>query len=268
MSDERVVLVSGASSGIGAATAAAFAAEGYRVALAARRLEKLEALAGQIRAGCGEALPVQTDVTRLESIQEAVAQVLERWGRIDLLFNNAGFGRFNWLEKLDPRREVENQLRVNLLGTIWMTQAVLPQMIDRRSGHIINMASVSGLVGTPTYTIYAASKFGIRGFSQALRREVRVWGIHVSAVFPGGVETEFAEKSGSTRRKTGISTPRWLKLSPEDVAGAIVRLARRPKSIVVLPWLMRYSIWANNMVPSLVDWVSTERFVKPERGLD
>jgi short-subunit dehydrogenase len=268
VSQGKVVFISGASSGIGAATATAFAAQNFKVVLAARRQDKLQALADQIRAGGGEALPLQTDVTRLESIQGAVAQTLDHWGHVDVLFNNAGFGKFNWLEKLDPRREVENQLRVNLLGTIWMAQAVLPNMIERRSGHIINMASVSGLIGTPTYSIYAASKFGIRGFTQALRREVKVWGIHVSAVFPGGVETAFADKSGSTKRKTGISTPRWLKLSPQDVAEAIVRLSERPKSIVVLPWLMRYSVWANNMVPSLVDWVSTERFVKPERGLD
>jgi len=264
---KKIILITGASSGIGAATGKLFAQKGWRVALAARRLDRLEALCDEIRAAGGEALAIEADVSDLEEIRRMVAVTLDKWGQIDLLFNNAGFGRFNWLENLDPKTEVEEQLRVNLLGTIWAAQAVVPYMIARRSGHIINMASMSGLVATPTYTIYAASKFGIRGFSQALRREVHVWGVHVSAIFPGGVASEFAEKSGSTKRKTGISTPKWLKLEASQVADAIYRLALRPKSIVVLPWLMRYSVWLNNMMPSLVDKVAEEKFVKPERGL-
>jgi short-subunit dehydrogenase len=140
-------------------------------------------------------------------------------------------------------------------------------MIHRRKGHIINMSSIAGLVGTPTYTIYAASKFGVRGFSQALRREVSIWGVHVSVMFPGGVITEFGEKSGATKRKTGISTPRWLVLTPERVAEEVFRLTRRPRAIMVVPWMMRYSVWLNNMVPGLVDKIIERRFVKPEREL-
>jgi short-subunit dehydrogenase len=197
-----------------------------------------------------------------------VAAVIEQWGQIDLLINNAGFGRFGWLEELDPEREIQGQIQVNLTGSILTAREVLPHMIQRRTGHIINMASMSGLVGTPTYTVYSATKFGLRGFSQSLRREVRVWGIRVSVVFPGGVASkEFAAKSGSEKRKTGIATPTWLKLSVEDVAQGLYRLALRPRSILVLPWLMRYSVWMNNMVPGIVDNVIERQFVKPERGL-
>jgi short-subunit dehydrogenase len=267
MESQKVILITGASSGIGAATALEFGRRGWRVAMAARRLDRLEEVRRQIAAAGGDALPIQADVSDLEEIRLMVQAALGAWGQVDVLFNNAGFGRYNWLENLDPLREVEDQLRVNLLGTIWTAQAVLPHMIERRRGHIINMSSLGGLVATPTYTIYAASKFGVRGFSQALRREVGVWGIQVSAVFPGGVRTEFAEKSGSTKRKTGISTPRWLRLEAGDVARAVYRLAFRPKSIVVLPGLMRYSVWLNNMMPSLVDRIAEEKFVKPERGL-
>jgi short-subunit dehydrogenase len=202
-----------------------------------------------------------------DDIETMVQQTIDHWGHIDLLLNNAGFGRFGWLEDLDPHREVRNQIQVNLLGTILASQAVLPHMIERKQGHIINMASMAGLVATPTYTIYAARKFGVRGFTQALRREVRVWGIKVSAVFPGGVGTEFAQKSGSTKRKTGIATPRWLKLESKDVAQSVYRLAERPKNIVVLPWMMRYSVWLNNLVPTLVDVIMENSFVKPERGI-
>ncbi len=262
-----VILITGASSGIGEMTARLFAQRGYRVALTARRLERLETIATEIRAAGGDAFPVQSDVSDFVSIEQMVKAVLEHYGQIDVLFNNAGFGRLGWLEALDPIRDIKAQLDTNLLGMIYCARAVLPHMIQRRRGHIINMSSIAGLVGTPTYTIYAASKFGVRGFSQALRREVSIWGVHVSAIFPGGVETEFAEKSGSTKRKTGIATPRWLRLTPERVAEAVYRLARRPRAIAVIPWMMRYSVWLNNMVPGFVDKMIERRFVKPERGL-
>ena len=129
------------------------------------------------------------------------------------------------------------------------------------------MASVAGLVATPTYSIYAASKFAIRGFSQSLRREVGVFNIDVSVIYPGGVKTEFAEISGSKKRKTGISTPRFLVLTAEDIANTVYKVAQRPRHIVVVPWLMRYSVWFNNLFPSLVDKVIERSFVRPERGL-
>ncbi|NUM44411.1 MAG: SDR family NAD(P)-dependent oxidoreductase [Anaerolineales bacterium] len=267
-----VILITGASSGIGEMTARLFARRGYRVAITARRLERLEQIASEIRAdktgtAGGDAFPIQSDVSDPASVETMVKTVLDHYGQIDLLFNNAGFGRLGWLESLDPARDIQAQLNTNLLGLIYCSRAVLPHMIHRRQGHIINMSSIAGLVGTPTYTIYAASKFGVRGFSQALRREVSIWGVQVSTIFPGGVETEFAEKSGSTKRKTGISTPRWLRLTAEQVAEAVYRLARRPRAIAVVPWMMRYSVWLNNMVPGLVDKIIERRFVKRERGL-
>jgi NADP-dependent 3-hydroxy acid dehydrogenase YdfG len=260
-----VILISGASSGIGAATARLFASQGYRVALAARRIERLEELATEIRQGGGQALPIQTDVSRLEDIQALVKHALENFGQIDLLFNNAGFGRLDWLENLDPRSDVQALLQVNLLGQMWMTQAVLPHMIARRQGHIINMASVAGLVAAPTYSLYAASKFGLHGFSQALRREVSVYGIHVSAIYPGGVDTEFSQHA-RIHRKTGTTTPAWLRLSAEDVARSVFDLARRPRRMLVIPRLMLLAVWANALFPGAVDWVIERRFVSRERN--
>ena len=268
MSENKVIIVTGASSGIGEATARLFAAEGYRVVLAARRMNRLQAIAEDIRRSGGQALPVPTDVSQYESVERMVQETIVRWGRIDILFNNAGFGRVGWLESLDPVKDVRQPLAVNLLGTIYCSQAVLPQMIEQRRGHIINMSSILGLLGTPTYTVYTASKFGVRGFSQALRREVSIWGIKVSAIYPGGVsETEFAAKSGSQRRKTAISTPRWLRLTAQQVAQAVYRVTQRPKSIVVLPWMLRYTVWLNNMMPSVVDKLIENRFVRREREM-
>ncbi|RPI33582.1 MAG: SDR family oxidoreductase [Chloroflexota bacterium] len=266
MLEKKVVLVTGASSGIGEATARAFAREGYQVALAARRFDRLQALAEEIELTGGDAFPIAADVSKIEDIQKMVSETLEHYRQIDVLFNNAGFGRLDWLENLDPVEDIDTQIRVNLLGVIQTARAVLPNMLFRRKGHIINMASIAGLVATPTYTIYAASKFGMRGFTEALRREVGVYGIHVSGIYPGGVKTEFSDHA-RIRRKTGVTTPAVLRLTSEQVAEAVLRLVRRPRRTMIIPWPMTLFAWINALVPGLVDWVLDERFVKPERGL-
>ena len=145
--------------------------------------------------------------------------VLDRYGHIDVLVKNAGFGRLSWLEKLHPSEDVQEQVQVNLLGLIWTAQAVLPPMIARRRGHIINIGSMAGHIATLTYSVYAATKFGVRGFTDALRREVGVYGIRVSGIYPGGVESEFRQHA-HIRRKTDVSTPRRLRLTCEQVAEA------------------------------------------------
>lgn len=264
MGAQPVVLITGASSGIGEASARLFAAAGYRVALAARRRERLEALADEIQAAGGAALAVTVDVAELAAVQHLAQTVLDQWGQVDVLFNNAGKGRMDWLDQLDPQAGIHEQILVNLLGTIQVTRAFLPGMIERRSGHIINMASMGGWVATPTYSVYAASKFGVRGFSEALRREVRVFGIQVSVIYPGGVRTEFKDHAG-IRRKTGYTTPKALLLESEQVAQAVLGLVRRPRRTVILPPLMRLSIWMNFFFPGLVDRVLEKKFTIPER---
>lgn len=261
-----VMLISGASSGIGAAAARLCAQAGYRVVLAARRVERLEALAAEIQAAGGEALVVPADVTALDDIERLVQTALDAYGQIDVLLNNAGVGRMNWLEELQPHQEIEKQLQVNLNGVIWLTRAVLPHMIARRSGHIIQMASVASWIATPTYSVYAASKFGLRGFSNALRRELSPYGIQVSSIYPGGVETEFAEKAHHQRR-SGIGTPDFLRLSAEDVAKAVLRVLQRPRRTLIIPALMRLAVVFNQLFPGLVDWVIEQRFTRLERDL-
>ncbi len=261
-----VILITGASSGIGEATARVFAAQGYHVVLAARRLDRLEALAIEIRGMGGLALPVATDLADLAQIDRLVRTSLAEVGQIDVLFNNAGFGRINWLENLDPVEDIESQLRVNLLGVVQTTRAVLPHMIARHQGHIINMASMSGFIGTPTYSIYAASKFAVRGFTEALRREVGVYGIRVAGIYPGGVETEFSQHMGY-RRKTGLTTPRRLRLSAEAVALTVLGVVRHPRRTVIIPAPMRLVAWFNFLFPGIIDWLVERRFTRPERGL-
>ena len=259
-----VILVTGASSGIGEATARLFAHNGYRVALAARRFDRLQALAAEIHAGGGMALPIQVDLADLEAIQSMVKTTLDTWGQVDVLLNNAGFGRLDWLDKLEPEVDIQLQVVVNLLGAIQTTRALLPYMIERRQGHIINMGSVASLVASPTYSIYAATKFGLRGFSEALRREVGISGIKVSGVYPGGVRTEFDQHT-KIKRKTGFTTPKRLKLEAEDVARAVAELVRHPRREMVLPKAWLLSIWINQLFPGFADRLVEKRFTRPEQ---
>ena len=262
----KVIIVTGASSGIGEATARQFGRAGAKLVLAARRVDKLEALAQEILAmGSGaETFVVQADLSKLEDIQSLIKQTLDKFGRIDVLVNNAGFGRLDWLENLDPVKDIQAQFDVNVLGVIQTTRQVLPIMIKQRSGHIINMCSMAGLVATPTYTVYAACKHAVHGFSEALRREVKPWGIDVSMIYPGGVVTEFQAHAG-IKRKTGATTPKSLLLTADQVGGAVVQLVRRPRAMRILPWAWSFTVWMNRNFNWLVDNTTINRFTIPER---
>ena len=262
----KVVIVTGASSGIGEATARQFGREGAKVVLAARRVDRLELLAQEIEAmnNGAETLVVQADLSKLEDIQKMIGETLERFSRIDVLVNNAGFGRLNWLEKLDPVKDIQAQFDVNVLGVIQTTRQALPVMIKQRSGHVINMCSMAGLVATPTYSIYAACKHAVHGFSEALRREVKPWGIEVSMIYPGGVVTEFAGHAG-IQRKTKATTPKALLLTADQVGEAVVKLARRPRAMWIIPWAWAFTVWMNRNLNWLVDRTTINRFTIPER---
>ena len=264
LSQSPVILITGASSGIGAAVARLFCQHDWRAVLAARRADRLEELVREIQAGGGESLSVPTDLAEVDQLQRLVQTALDRFGRIDVLFNNAGFGRLDWLEKLDLQDGIAAQIGVNLTAPIQLTGLVLPHMIARRRGVIINMSSLAGWVGTPTYSVYAASKFGLRGFTEALRREVGIYGVKVCGIYPGGVDTEFADKA-HIRRRTGLTTPGWLRLNAEDVARAVWSLALHPRRTLILPRLMTIAVWANSLFPGLLDKISERGFVRRER---
>jgi len=263
---DKVVIVTGASSGIGEATARQFGREGAKVVLAARRVDRLESLAQKI-AGMGtvaETLVVRVDLTKLDDIQNLVTETINKFGRVDVLVNNAGFGRIDWLEKLDPVKDIQAQFDVNVMGVIQTSQQVLPIMMKQRSGHIINMCSLAGLVGGPTYTIYSATKHAIHGFSESLRREVKPWGIDVSMLYPGGVKTEFQSHAG-IKRKTGATTPKRLVRTADDIGRAVVHLVQNPKPMRIIPWGLTVSVWMNRNFNWLVDRSLINRFTIPER---
>jgi len=260
--ENKIVLITGASSGFGADVARLFAKEGCIVVLAARRMDRLTALAEEIRAAGGEALPLPLDVAEQSQIDDLMQSVLEAYGRIDILFNNAGFGRLDWLERLDPERDINAQLDVNLRGLIQVTRAVLPYMLTCRAGHIINMSSVAGMIAAPLYSVYAASKYGVRAFTDALRREVAPFGIQVSGIYPGPAFTEFGKHSGDNAVKTDLKLPRWISMTSEYVARRTVSLAKRPRRTLVIPWWFRPILSFDYHFPGWVDWFLKVTFVK------
>lgn len=257
---DKVVLITGASSGFGAAAAKRFAQEGCKLVLAARRIERLEEMANEINARAGDALPITLDVTQPAQIEAMVNTALDHYGRIDILFNNAGFGRLDWFERLDPINDIQAQITVDLLGVIWTARAVLPQMYKQGSGHIINMSSLAGWAAPPLYTVYSAAKFGVRGFTEALRREAAPFGVKVSAIYPGSAATEFQTHIGQNKAKRRFKSPRWLSLTAEDVGHAVVDLAKRPRRRLVLPWMMMFSLVVNSHLTGLSDAVQSRAF--------
>jgi short-subunit dehydrogenase len=265
---DKIVLITGASSGFGADAAKLFAREGATVVLTARRVDRLQALAEEIRQAGGEALAVPVDITQRAEVELMVKTVLEVYGRIDILFNNAGFGRLDWLEKLEPGRDIEAQIAVNLTGLIQVTRFVLPHMYLQRAGHIINMASVAGHIAAPLYTIYAATKYGVRGFTDALRREAAPFGIKVSGIYPGPAVTEFSQHTGDHPIKRRLKLPRFLSMTSEAVARRTVRLARHPRRTVILPWYYRLAFLIDRLSPGLVDWFLKVAFVKHYHHFD
>jgi NADP-dependent 3-hydroxy acid dehydrogenase YdfG len=252
---DKVVIITGASSGFGEDAARLFAKEGCKLVLAARRLDRLQALVGEIQSGGGEAIAIPVDVTDRAEVDLMVTSAIDLYGRIDILFNNAGFGRLDWLENLDGTRDIETQVDVNLLGVIQVTRAVLPYMLKQHHGHIINMSSVAGWIAAPLYSVYSATKFGVRAFTDALRREVSPFGIKISGIYPGPAHTEFGQHTGrSSNAKRSLDVFKGLSMTSEHVARHVIKLARHPRRVVIIPWWYRVIIGFDALFPVIVDW--------------
>src|SRR5690242_2058807 len=182
-------IVTGASSGIGEQLARDLAARGMRVALVARRADRLQALAEEVRRAGGEAIAVPSDVGDRRAVEAAVGTAVGRFGRLDLLVNNAGYGRHVLFKDHDVA-DIERMMQTNYLGTVYATKAVLPTMRARGRGWIVNVASVAGKLGQPDEAAYSATKFAVAGLSEALSYELAPLGIHVMTVYPALVRTE------------------------------------------------------------------------------
>lgn len=223
----NVVVITGASSGIGAATSIACAREGARVVLAARRQARLEQVAAEVRHAGGEALVVPTDITDQSAIAELSQRVMEHWGRIDVLINNAARGLVAPFEQTSAQ-ELQDLLGTNVVSSLMMIQAVLPIMRRQGSGHLITISSIAGRHGTRYRAAYSATKFALGGLIESLRQELRGTGIQTSLIYPVTTETEFFD---AEVKKIHLPHSGPVQ-SPQQVAQAIVRCIKRPRAEV------------------------------------
>lgn len=226
----RIVLLTGASSGIGALAARMLAERGAVPVLAARSKERLAEVSASIR---GEHAVVCCDVRSAESVSAAAQLALDRYGRIDALVNNAGFGEFRSFADTGLA-DFEAMMDVNYMGVVRCCKAVYPHMRRAGAGHIVNVASIAGKIGTAKATGYAASKHAVLGFTNSLRQELRGTGILVSALNPGPIDTPFfdrADPGGTYKRNI-----RRFIMQPEKVAAALVRLLETGRPERDLPW--------------------------------
>jgi NADP-dependent 3-hydroxy acid dehydrogenase YdfG len=238
--DGKVALVTGASSGIGEATALALAAEGARVALAARRADRLENLTKRISDNGGLAMPIIADVADEAQAHDMLLKTNAEWGRVDILVNNAGVMQLGSIDGANTE-EWRSMLNINLLGLMYATHAALPLMKTQGGGHIVNISSTSGREVLANAAVYAATKFGVGAFSEALRKEVYTNKIRVTLIEPGAVATELGEKIADTGAQEWAK--KWLEsktpLASEDIAAAIVYAVTQPPHVNVNEILLR-----------------------------
>ncbi|WP_276496201.1 SDR family oxidoreductase [Pontibacter litorisediminis] len=188
----KVIVITGASSGLGEATARHLSAQGAAVALGARRADRIQSIAEEINKNGGRAIAVTTDVTQREQVQKLVDAAAEQFGRLDVVLNNAGIMPLSPLERLNVE-EWDRMIDLNLKGVLYGIAAALPYMKQQKSGHIINVSSVAGHKLFPGSAVYSASKFGVRALSEGLRQEVKPYNIRTTIISPGAVKTELLE---------------------------------------------------------------------------
>lgn len=231
----KVALITGASSGIGAATARALAKAGIKVGLAARRVDRLKALEAEIRAAGGEATAIEMDVVDPESVQAGVAKLAEIHGKIDILFNNAGLMPISDVESLKTD-EWHRMVDVNIKGVLNATAAVLPYMKDQGSGHIVNTSSIAGRKVFKGLTVYCATKFAVSALSDGLRMELAPkHNIRVTCIQPGAVESELFEHitdEGYAKQMEDLKGQMTF-LKPDDIANTILFALRAPPHLNV-----------------------------------
>ena len=210
-------MITGASAGIGRASAVALAQEGANMVLTARRQERLDELAAAVQQAGGQAISVVGDATDEAIAQQCVAAATQTFGRLDILINNVGVGNYKNLVDTSPA-EYDEMVDTNVRSTFLFTRYAVPVMIEQGSGTVLMISSMAGIYGFAGEAVYCATKFAQVGFAQALDKELRPHGIKVGAICPGGVKTEFALGKGRTEESVAASG----MLEPEDVAGAVV----------------------------------------------
>jgi len=232
---DRVVFITGASSGIGRSCARAFAAEGAKLILAARRAERLEELAAGLKTEHGSAIHIlKLDVRDANAVEQAMSGLPPGWRDIEVLVNNAGLSR--GLAKLHEGKlqDWEEMIDTNLKGLLYVSRAIIPGMVARGRGHVINIGSIAGHEVYPSGNVYNATKFGVRALTKGLRLDLNGTGVRVTSVDPGLTETEFSVvRFHGDAERAGKVYQGYTPLAPEDIADAVVYCATRPLRVNV-----------------------------------
>ena len=238
----KVAIVTGASSGIGEATALALANNGAAVVLTARRMGRLQEVAQDIEHKGGQALAIETDVTNLQQVKSMVQQVMDKWKRINILVNNAGVMLLGPVLGADVT-DWERMVSINLMGTLYATHEVLPIMVSEGGGDIVNISSVAGRTTRPGSAVYNATKWGVGAFSDALRQEVTQYHIRVTIVEPGMVATELREHitNPQAKEQSEAFAQSIHQLQSQDIAATVIYAVTQPSRVGINEILIRPS---------------------------
>ena len=240
MIKDKVAIVTGASSGIGYATALALSKAGAKVAIGARRTEKLKELENEITQNGGEAFSQKLDVTKRSDCDSFVKSVVGKWGQVDILVNNAGLMPLSFVKNLKVD-EWDQMIDVNIKGVLYCTAAVIPHMMEKKSGHIVNISSVAGRIVFPSGSVYCATKHAVTALSEGLRQEFSTRkNIRVTCIEPGVVSTELTNTITDESLKDFVENAKKMQsLSAQDIANAIVYAVEAPSHVNVNEVLIR-----------------------------
>jgi short-subunit dehydrogenase len=253
----RTVLITGASSGIGKQTAIEFAKQGANIILVARRKEKLDELASELEKFNIITFVCQCDVSDKAQVKEMSKNVLEKFDSIDILVNNAGFAIYGSVKELSID-EIESQMETNYFGMMYCIKNFLPSMLDKKSGHIVNVASVAASFGLPGIASYCASKFAMLGFSEGLKHELHGTGVGVTVVSPIMVRTDFFDHPSFEKMPKYSPT----SLSSKTVAKAILKASNSPRLEIIVPSVVRSAVWLKHTFPYFINPILGKSFKK------
>ena len=254
---DKVVLITGASSGIGYASAIQFAKKGANIILVARKKNKLEQTAKDLKKFNVSTLVCECDVSDKSQVKKMSQKVFEKYESIDILVNNAGFAIYGSISSLTTE-EIESQISTNYLGMVYCIKNFLPLMLKKKSGHIVNVASVAGSFGLPGIASYCASKFAMLGFSEGLKHELKGTGIGITVVSPIMVRTNFFDHPSFSKMPKYSPT----SLSAETVAKAILKASSSPRLEIIVPSVVRIAVWLKSTFPYLINPILGSAFKK------
>ena len=254
---DKVVLITGASSGIGKQTAIEFAKLGANIILVARRKEKLEQVEDELKKFHVTTMSYQCDVSDKVQVKQMSQIVLEKFHSVDILVNNAGFAIYGSVSDLSID-EIESQMQTNYFGMIYCIKNFMPTMIEKKSGHIVNVASVAASFGLPGIASYCASKFAMLGFSEGLKHELKDTGVGVTVVSPIMVRTDFFDHPSFEKMPKYSPT----SLSSKTVAKAILKAANSSRLEIIVPSVVRGAVWFKHTFPYFVNPILGKSFKK------